>query len=232
MVIPCIDLMGGKVVQLIQGEKKALELDELQPVLDRFAPFREIQVVDLDAAMEQGANQQLIRTIASQKAARVGGGVRTIAKAKELVQLGARKVIVGTAAFAQSHPNHHFLEALAQAIGRERIIIALDTKGGRIVVRGWRQPVCLTAEEVIPQLEPYCAGFLCTYVDKEGMMEGTNLEWFRCLRQLTDHEITAAGGISSIEEIEALAELRVHAALGMALYTGKLPIEQLLRFQD
>lgn len=231
MVIPCIDFMEGKVVQLVQGKTKALEIDDLDAVIQRFSPFPELQVIDLDAAMGRGANTTLVARVAERKKIRAGGGVRSVEKAEELVELGAAKVIIGTAAFDSGDINERFLRALKQKLGPERIIIALDSRGGEIVVRGWQQGSGLTAEAVIPKLEPYCSGFLCTYVDKEGTMQGTNLDWFRHLRSLTNHEITAAGGIGTIEEIEELDRLSIHAALGMAIYTGKLPMEALLRFQ-
>ena len=230
MIIPCIDLMEGKVVQLVQGREKALEGDSPDEMLRKFAPFAEIQVIDLDAAMGRGANDALVEYLAARAACRVGGGVRTIERARRLVGQGARKVIVGTAAFTDQGPNRGFLEMLGRAIGRERIILALDSKAGRIVIKGWQESTDLLAEQVIPQLEPYCSGFLCTYVDKEGMMEGTDLDWFRRLRALTDLEITAAGGITTIEEIRELDRLGIHAALGMALYTGRLSLQTLARW--
>ena len=138
-------------------------------------------------------------------------------------------MIVGTAAFSPAGVNTAFLERLAAAVGRERVIVALDSKSGKIVVKGWQEATSLTAEEVIAGLEPYCSGFLCTYVDKEGMMQGTDLDWFRRLRAATKHEITAAGGITTIDEIRELARLDVHAALGMAIYTGRLDLAELAR---
>jgi phosphoribosylformimino-5-aminoimidazole carboxamide ribotide isomerase len=227
MIIPCIDLMEGKVVQLVQGKEKALEGDPPAEMLRRFARFPEIQVIDLDAAMGRGANDELVEFLAARAACRVGGGVRTIERARRLVAQGARKVIVGTAAFSSHGPNQGFLEMLAAAIGRERVIIALDSKDGRIVVKGWREATGFSAEEMVRRLEPYCSGFLCTYVDKEGMMQGTDLDWFRRLREATSLELTAAGGISTLEEIQELARLGIHAALGMAIYTGRLSLETL-----
>lgn len=227
MIIPCIDLMEGKVVQLVQGKEKALEGDPPAEMLRRFARFPEIQVIDLDAAMGRGANDELVEFLAARAACRVGGGVRTIERARRLVAQGARKVIVGTAAFSSHGPNQGFLEMLAAAIGRERVIIALDSKDGRIVVKGWREATGFSAEEMVRRLEPYCSGFLCTYVDKEGMMQGTDLDWFRRLREATSLELTAAGGISTLEEIQELARLGIHAALGMAIYTGRLNLETL-----
>lgn len=227
MIIPCIDLMDGKVVQLVQGKQKALEGDPPAEMLRKFARFPEIQVIDLDAAMGRGANDELVEFLAARAACRVGGGVRTIERARRLVAQGARKVIVGTAAFSSQGPNQGFLEMLAAAIGRERVIIALDSKDGRIVIKGWQEATHFTAEEMVQRLEPYCAGFLCTYVDKEGMMQGTDLAWFRRLRAATSLEITAAGGISTIGEIRELDRLGIHAALGMAIYTGRLSLEEL-----
>jgi phosphoribosylformimino-5-aminoimidazole carboxamide ribotide isomerase len=227
MIIPCIDLMEGKVVQLVQGKEKALEGDSPEVMLRKFAAFPEIQVIDLDAAMGRGANDELVEFLAGRAACRVGGGVRTIERARRLAEQGARKVIVGTAAFGGHGPNKGFLEMLASAIGRERVIVALDSKDGRIVIQGWREATDFSAEEVVRQLEPYCSGFLCTYVDKEGMMQGTDLDWFRRLRAATPLEITAAGGITTLEEIAELDRLGIHAALGMAIYTGRLSLEEL-----
>ncbi len=229
MIIPCIDLMDGKVVQLVQGRQKALEGPAPARMLERFAAFREIQVIDLDAALGRGSNDEIVEFLAARAAIRAGGGVRTAERAARLVGQGARKVIVGTAAFGPSGVNTEFLAGLAAAVGRERLIVALDSKDGRIVVKGWQEATALAAESVIGQLEPYCAGFLCTYVDKEGMMQGTDLDWFRRLRAATALEITAAGGITTLDEIRELARLKVHAALGMAIYTGRLDLEQLAR---
>lgn len=227
MILPCIDLMEGKVVQLIQGRDKALEGDSPEQMLDKFAAFPEIQVIDLDAAMGKGSNDALVELLASRAACRVGGGVRTVERARKLVEQGALKVIVGTSAFGADGPDTDFLASLRAAIGKERLLVALDSKGGKIVVKGWQQATRFAAEEVLQQLEPYCGGFLCTYVDKEGMLEGTDLDWFRRLRRATDLELTAAGGITTLEEIRELTALGIHAALGMAIYTGKLDLAEL-----
>lgn len=227
MIFPCIDLMDGKVVQLVQGRDKALEGAAPDEMLRRFAAFPEIQVIDLDAAMGRGSNDHLVRQLAAHAATRVGGGVRTVERAKALVEQGARKIIVGTSAFTATGLNEPFLAAVRDAIGPHRLLLALDSKGGRIVVKGWREATRFTAEEVLQSLEPYCSGFLCTYVDKEGMLQGTDLDWFRRLRAGTSLELTAAGGITTMEEVRALLAMGVHAALGMAIYTGRLPLEEL-----
>jgi phosphoribosylformimino-5-aminoimidazole carboxamide ribotide isomerase len=231
MIIPCIDLMDGKVVQLVQGREKALEAGSPLAMIEKFKAFPEIQVIDLDAAMDRGSNDELVRLLASRSVARVGGGVRSAERARALVEQGAHKVIVGTAAFCAEGVNEKFLRALADAIGKDRLTIALDSKDGSIVVKGWRESTGLTAEQVLESVEPYCSGFLCTYVDKEGMMQGTDLDWFRRLRAATMLEITAAGGITTLDEVRALLAMNVHAALGMAVYTGRLDLRELAALQ-
>jgi phosphoribosylformimino-5-aminoimidazole carboxamide ribotide isomerase len=223
MILPCIDLMDGKVVQLVQGRDKALEGDAPLEMLRKFAAFPEIQVIDLDAAIGNSENNALVELLASRARCRVGGGVRTPGRARRLIDQGAHRVIVGTAAFTPA------LEHIAKEVGPERLIIALDSKHGKIVVKGWREATEFTAEEVIGRLEPFCSGFLCTYVDKEGMLQGTDLDWFRRLRAATKHEITAAGGITTLEDVRELLAMNVHAALGMAIYTGRLDLAELQR---
>lgn len=222
MIIPCIDLMGGKVVQLVQGREKALEGGAPLEMLERFANFPQIQVIDLDAAMGKGSNDDVVELLAAQAVTRVGGGIRSAERARGLIEQGAFRVIVGTAAFDKPR-----LLEIADAVGPERLIIALDSKAGKVVVQGWQEATQFTAEEMIPHFEPYCSGFLCTYVDKEGMLQGTDLEWFRRLRALTRHELTAAGGITTLDEIRELHQLGIHAALGMAIYTGRLDLKEL-----
>ena len=221
MILPCIDLMDGKVVQLVQGREKALEGDAPLEMLRRFAAFPEIQVIDLNAAMGTGENSALVELLAARAKCRIGGGVRTADRARRLIDQGAHRVVVGTAAFTP------VMEDIGAAVGPERILIALDSKNGKIVIKGWRESTDFTAEEVIGRLEPYCGGFLCTYVDKEGMLQGTDLDWFRRLRAATRHEITAAGGITTMEEIRALQAMNIHVALGMAIYTGRLDLAEL-----
>jgi phosphoribosylformimino-5-aminoimidazole carboxamide ribotide isomerase len=232
LIFPCIDLMDGKVVQLIQGREKALEGDPPLAMLEKFAAFPQIQVIDLDAAMGHGSNDDLVKLLASRAVCRVGGGVRTVERARALVEQGAHKVIVGTAAFHSAGVNTDLLAALERAIGRGRLLIAVDSKGGRIVIKGWREAIKLTAEQALQSLEPYCSGFLCTYVDKEGMMQGTDLEWFRRLRAATTLELTAAGGITTLSEIRALRDMNIHAALGMAVYTGRLSLTDLSKLNS
>jgi phosphoribosylformimino-5-aminoimidazole carboxamide ribotide isomerase len=229
MIFPCIDLMDGKVVQLVQGREKALEAGDPLEVLRRFSAFPEIQVIDLNAAMGTGSNTELVRLLAARACTRVGGGVRSVDRARSLVGQGAHKVIVGTVAFSAEGVDVPLLSDLVAAVGRQRLIVALDSKAGRIVVKGWREATRFAAEELLAALEPYCSGFLCTYVDKEGMLQGTDLDWFRRLRAATSLEITAAGGITTLEEVRELLDMDVHAALGMAVYTGRLNLDDLAR---
>jgi phosphoribosylformimino-5-aminoimidazole carboxamide ribotide isomerase len=227
LIIPCIDLMDRKVVQLVQGREKALEGDSPLEMLKKFEKFPEIQVIDLDAAIGNGSNDDLVRLVAAHAKTRIGGGVRSVVRAQALIEQGAYRVIVGTAAFNEQGANTELLQEMVDAVGRDRLVIALDSKGGKIVVKGWRKAMDFTAEEVIRSLEPYCNGFLCTYVDKEGMMQGTDLDWFRRLRAATDLEITAAGGITTMDDIRALIAMRIHCAVGMAIYTGRLDLNEL-----
>jgi phosphoribosylformimino-5-aminoimidazole carboxamide ribotide isomerase len=227
MLIPCIDLQDGRAVQLVHGRERKLAVDDVFGLLDRFGGYPLIHVIDLDAAMRKGSNAKLVRELCAaakkrKMRVRVGGGIRTVARAAAIAGWGAEKVIVGSAAFKNGQVNCVFLGRLAGRIGRKRIMIALDTEGGHILVRGWQEKLRLRPEEVISALEKYASEFLCTYVDAEGTMRGTNLAWFRALRRATRRPITAAGGIRSRSEVRALARLKMDAAVGMALYTGKL----------
>lgn len=228
MLIPCIDLQDGCVVQLVRGRHRALAIGDVMAVAERFWSYPVVHVIDLDAAVRQGTNWRWVRALcrlarrSRGPKLRVGGGIRTVRRARRLLGWGADQVIVGSAAFLRGRVNHRFLRRLARRVGRRRVVIALDTERGRVVVRGWRRKLRLRPEDVIRELEPYAAGFLCTYVDAEGTMRGTSLEWFRELRQLTRRPIIAAGGIRAASEVRALERLRMHAAVGMAVYRGKL----------
>jgi phosphoribosylformimino-5-aminoimidazole carboxamide ribonucleotide (ProFAR) isomerase len=223
--------MDGKVVQLVQGREKALEGEAPLTMLARFAAVPVIQLIDLDAALGRGDNNSIVEELTPRARCRVGGGVRTPERAAELLRLGAEKIIVGTSAFTGNGVNHALLKDITAAVGPDRVLVALDSKGGRIVVKGWTESVDARAEELIRDLEPYCGGFLCTYVDKEGMLQGTDLDWFRTLRAATSLEITAAGGITTYDDVRELLKMNVHAALGMAIYTGRLDLSELARMQ-
>jgi phosphoribosylformimino-5-aminoimidazole carboxamide ribotide isomerase len=224
MIIPCIDLQGGKAVQLVRGRKLALSVDDVLGLLERFRDYPILHVIDLDAAIGTGSNGRWIKLLSrrAKMEIRVGGGIRSVARAEKILSWGAEKIIVGSAAFRDGRIAHDFLRDLRARVGRKHVILALDTARGQIVVRGWRERLQLRPRDVMPQLGPYCSGFLCTFVDNEGTMQGTDLAWFRKLRRITAKPITAAGGIRSLREVRALEKIGMHAAVGMALYLGKL----------
>jgi phosphoribosylformimino-5-aminoimidazole carboxamide ribonucleotide (ProFAR) isomerase len=223
MVIPCIDLMGGKVVQLVQGRDKALELPDPIAVLERFRSFSELQVIDLDAATGGGPQTGCVSELCRRKSCRVGGGIRSPERALQAVSDGAYKVIVGSAAFSRRGINHTSLQSFARVIARDKLMIAVDCLSDHVAIHGWREVLPVTPSQALPQLEAYCSEFLCTYIDAEGRLQGTNLEWFRKLRTHTQLPITAAGGITTDEEIRALEELGMNAALGMSIYRRFFP---------
>jgi phosphoribosylformimino-5-aminoimidazole carboxamide ribotide isomerase len=225
MLIPSIDLKDGAVVQLVQGERLAIRDADVFAWVKRFARFPKVQVIDLDAAMGAGDNLALVRQIAAALACRVGGGVRTIERAQDLLGAGAQQVIVGSSLFKAGRPDLDFAKRLADAVGIERVIAAVDSKGGHVVIHGWKTALPLTALEAVQALEPYCSEFLYTHVDAEGLMGGTNLEAILALRNATARRLTAAGGITTREEIDALDSQSVDSVVGMALYTGKLAID-------
>lgn len=217
--------MNSKAVQLVQGkrEQKKIEIDNILGLARKFSKYN-IQLIDLDAAMGKGDNLRIIKIICKQFKCRVGGGIRTLEKAKEIIKAGAKKIIIGSAAFKEGKINILFLKQLNKYVGKDKIIIAIDSKKGKIVIKGWKESTNISTLKVVKELEPYCSEFLYTYVDKEGMMQGTDFSTLRSLKQLTNNEITAAGGISSIEEVNRLERLKVNSVLGMALYTGKIKL--------
>jgi phosphoribosylformimino-5-aminoimidazole carboxamide ribonucleotide (ProFAR) isomerase len=215
--------MGGKVVQLVQGREKFLELPDPLAVLEKFAAYPQIQVIDLDGALGRGDHSDIIGELCKRKPCRVGGGIRTVEKALRAVQGGAHKVIVGSSAFTPSGINSEFLRLLLAAVPREKLMVAVDCLGDRVAIRGWRETLPLTSAQALAQLEPYCSEFLCTYIDAEGKLQGTNLAWFRSLRSVTQLPITAAGGITTDAEMNALEEMGMNAALGMAIYQKVFP---------
>lgn len=224
MLIPSIDLQRGGVVQLVQGERLAIRDDDVFRWVRRFERCPKVQVIDLDAAMGRGDNLALVRQIAAALACRVGGGIRTVDRAKDVLAAGARAVIAGSALFKGGRPNLEFAKALADGVGAERVIAAVDSRGGKIVIHGWKTPLPLTAVEAVQALEPYCGEFLYTHVDTEGLMGGTNREAIFAVRDATSRHVTAAGGITTQEEIDDLDAHGVDAVVGMALYTGKLQL--------
>ncbi len=225
MLIPSIDLKGGQVVQLIQGERPAIATDDLDLWISRFKGFPRVQLIDLDAAMGTGTNDKLLRRVASVLPCRVGGGIRTIDRACEVLEYGAEAVIIGSSFFLEGRPNIDFANTLASTIGNRRIIAAVDSKGGRVVIKGWTEATSLTAVDAVQALGPFCEEFLYTHVDKEGLMEGTDLDAIMAVKQATSRRVTAAGGITTQTEIDRLNEEGIDAVVGMAIYTGRLDIE-------
>jgi phosphoribosylformimino-5-aminoimidazole carboxamide ribotide isomerase len=225
MLIPSIDLQGGAVVQLVQGERLAIRDEDVFRWVKRFERFPKVQVIDLDAAMGLGDNLAIVRQIAPVLACRVGGGVRTVARAQEILAAGARQIIAGSSLFKDGRPDLDFARRLADAIGTSRVIAAVDSRNGQVVIHGWKTPLPLTAVDAVQALEPYCDEFLYTHVDAEGLMQGTNIEAILRVREATTRRVTAAGGITTQQEIDTLHAHQVDAVVGMALYTGKLTID-------
>jgi phosphoribosylformimino-5-aminoimidazole carboxamide ribotide isomerase len=227
MLIPAIDLKGGAVVQLIQGEKLAIRDDDIEKWVKRFERFPKVQVIDLDAAMGSGDNLSIVRHIAARLTCRVGGGIRTASRAREILAAGAQQIIAGSSLFKNGQPNLEFAKELADAVGSDRVIAAVDSRGGKVVIHGWKTPLAVTAVEAVRALEPFCGEFLYTHVDAEGLMGGTNIPAILGVRKATTRRVTAAGGITTQHEIDELDRNGVDAVVGMAVYTGKLPIPDL-----
>jgi phosphoribosylformimino-5-aminoimidazole carboxamide ribotide isomerase len=225
MLIPSIDLMGGRIVQLVQGEKLRLSFDDFEYWIEKFSRFPLVQLIDLDAAMRQGDNSDLVAQIAKRLPCQVGGGIRSTKRARELVNAGAKRVIVGSALFSEEGKvNADVASAIAATVGAERVVAGIDTKDGRIAVKGWKAQVPLTPDEAIPQLDAYVAGYLYTHVDGEGLMQGFPIDTAARLRRLTTRQLIVAGGIRSQQEVDDLDAMGVDAVVGMAVYTNLLAV--------
>ena len=225
MLIPSIDLLGGRIVQLVQGKKLRLAFDDFEYWIEKFSRFPLVQLIDLDAAMRQGENSVLVAKIAQRLPCQAGGGIHTIERARQVLDAGAKRVIIGSALFsAEGNVNTEFAAGLAAAVGAERVVAGIDTKNGRIAVKGWKALVALTPDEAIPQLDPFASAFLYTHVDGEGLMQGFPIETAARLRQLTTRQLIVAGGIRSQQEVDALQALGADAVVGMAVYTELLAV--------
>jgi phosphoribosylformimino-5-aminoimidazole carboxamide ribotide isomerase len=228
MLIPSIDLLGGRIVQLVQGEKLRLAFDDFEYWIEKFAPFPLVQLIDLDAAMRQGDNSGLVAQIAQRLPCQVGGGIRSIERARQVLDAGARRVIVGSALFSdlegRGAVNISFAAELSTAVGAERVVAGIDTKNGTIAVKGWKANVALTPDEAIPQLEAHVDGFLYTHVDGEGLMQGFPMAMAARLRKLTNRQLIVAGGIRGRQEVDELDALGVDAVVGMAIYTKSMAL--------
>jgi phosphoribosylformimino-5-aminoimidazole carboxamide ribotide isomerase len=223
VLIPSIDLMGGKVVQLVQGKTKALEFDDFEGWVDRFSRYPLVQLIDLDAAMGKGNNRALVNQISRKLPCQIGGGILSVEIAESVLAAGARRVIVGSALLSGGAVNRGFAERLAGAVGPERLVFALDAIGGHVAIRGWQEVTAVTPLEMIKMLDPWCGAFLYTHVDTEGLLQGFPQEAIRPLRDATARQLIAAGGISSQQEIDELNAMGVDAVVGMAIYTGMIP---------
>jgi phosphoribosylformimino-5-aminoimidazole carboxamide ribotide isomerase len=224
MLIPSIDLQNGHVVQLVQGEKLAIEVADPEPWLRKFSPFPRVQLIDLDAARGRGDNTSLMTTICGRLPCRVGGGIRTVEKAREVLAAGAHAVIVSSSLFREGAVDLDFARTLAEAVGPGRVIGAVDSRGGRVAIHGWKTILPVTAVDAVTALEPYCGEFLYTHVDKEGMMQGTDMDAILAVARATARRLTAAGGITTWDEIDRLDAAGIDAVVGMAIYTGQLPL--------
>lgn len=234
MLIPSIDLMGGRIVQLERGKELKLAFDDFEPWIERFSGYPLVQLIDLDAAMRQGSNRALIEQIAQRLPCQVGGGIGSIERAREMLAAGARRVIIGSALFDVAEiagkgdtiqrVRRAFAAELATAIGAEQLVFSVDTREGRIAIKGWKQQVDLTPEAAMAVLEPFCAAFLYTHIDREGTMQGFPLEVARRLRGLTARQLIVAGGIREQQEVDALSAMGVDAVAGMAVYLGRLSV--------
>lgn len=223
MLIPSIDLMEGKVVQLVQGSRKALEFDDLQPWIDRFSKYPLVQVIDLDAAMGRGHNRNLVREIARQIRCQVGGGVRSIESARATLDLGAQRVILGSSLISQGAIDVSFAGDLSAQLGHEKLVFAVDSRGGYVSIKGWQESTSIRAADMMRVLDPFCSAFLYTNIDTEGLLGGIPMEIVGELRRATSHRLIAAGGIRSQQEVDTLDSIGVDAVVGMAIYQNLMP---------
>ena len=224
MLIPSIDLMGGKIVQLVQGERKALEFDDFEPWLERFSKYPMVQIVDLDAAMGRGDNRQVVRSLLRRLPCQVGGGIRTVERAQEMLADGALRVVIGSSLIKDGSIHTLFAEQLAGQIGADKLVLAVDSKGGKVAIRGWQQVTGISASEMMAALGPWCGAFLYTHIDTEGLLLGVPLDVVAQLRKATSKQLIVAGGIRTESEIQQLHAISVDAVVGMAIYLGLLKI--------
>lgn len=222
MLIPSIDLMGGKIVQLVQGEKKALEFGDFEPWVERFSKYPLVQLIDLDAAMGKGSNRNLLAQFASRLPCQVGGGIRDVASANDVLSTGAQRVIIGSALVRDGRINVKFASCIAEEVGVEKLVFAVDSRGGKVSIKGWQEGTVLTPQQMMEELEPYCAAFLYTHIDSEGLLKGFPLDVARELRSATKRQLIVAGGIRSSEEVQQLDSMGADAVVGMAIYTGQM----------
>jgi phosphoribosylformimino-5-aminoimidazole carboxamide ribotide isomerase len=229
VLIPSIDLMGGKIVQLVQGEKKALEFDDFEEWIRRFSKFPLVQLIDLDAAIGTGNNRALLQKFTSRLPCQVGGGVRSVRDGSDLLAQGARRIIVGSALVKNDRINIAAAREFAETIGVEQLTFAIDSRAGKVAVKGWREGTTIPTSEMLKTLQPYCTAFLYTHIDTEGLLRGIPLDVVRPLRALTSRQLLVAGGIRSQAEVLELDALGIDSVVGMAIYTGQMDLEAVRR---
>jgi phosphoribosylformimino-5-aminoimidazole carboxamide ribotide isomerase len=222
VLIPSIDLMGGKIVQLVQGEKKALEFDDFEYWIERFSAFPLVQLIDLDAAMGRGNNRGLITMICKRLPCQTGGGIRDVARASELLAVGAKRVIFGSALLKDGAINTALAASAAESLGAQHLTFAIDSRNGKVAIQGWKQSTTVNPKNMVRALDPYCGAFLYTHIDTEGTMTGFPIEIAQELAGLTKKQMIVAGGIRSRAEVEQLDTIGVDAVVGMAIYTGAM----------
>jgi phosphoribosylformimino-5-aminoimidazole carboxamide ribotide isomerase len=225
MLIPSIDLMDGKIVQLVQGENKVLEFDDFEEWIVRFANFPLVQLIDLDAAIGTGDNRALLERFTARLPCQVGGGIRSLEDATEILSRGAKRIILGSVLVHEKNINVAAAEQFSAKFGSDRLTFAVDSKGGKVAVKGWREVTGIAPAEMMQTLESYCGAFLYTHVDTEGLMKGIPLDAVRALRAATSRQLIVAGGITTQDEVNRLHELGIDAVVGMAIYSGRMKLE-------
>lgn len=224
MLIPSIDLQGGQVVQLEQGDRRVFASDDIDGWVKKFSTYPLVQVIDLDAAMRQGSNLELVRRLCARIPCQVGGGIRTPDDAKALLSAGARRVIVGSMFFDDRGARPDVAAEFAAEVGEDAVVAAVDSRGGQVVVRGWTSVVPISAVDAVSVLDPHVGAFLYTHVDTEGLLKGTSMEAIRAVQAATRRPVIAAGGIRSMAEVEALDADGIDAVVGMAVYRGLIQL--------
>jgi len=224
VLIPSIDLMGGKIVQLVQGEKKALDFENFTEWVERFSRYPLVQLIDLDAAMGKGSNRALISEFCGQLPCQVGGGIRSCQEARQMLDEGAKRVILGSSLIRDGKVDTEFAASLGEEVGAERLVMAIDSRGGQVAIHGWKTVTAITPTEMMRVLSPYCSAFLYTHIDTEGLLQGIQMEIVRELRGRTTRRLIAAGGIRSRQEIDELDAMDVDAVVGMAIYSGLIAV--------
>ena len=215
MIVPSIDLQGGHAVQLIGGEQQAIDAGDPAPIMERFRLAGDVAVIDLDRALSKGDNDAVIERLITMGNVRVGGGIRSVERALHWLNKGAAKIILGTAATPE----------LLRQLPKDRLIAALDARHGEVVVEGWTKATGANVIDRIAQLKEYVGGFLVTFVEREGRMEGTDLEFARAIvAAAAPAKVTIAGGVTTTEELAELDRIGADAQVGMALYSGRMDL--------